>query len=196
MPIHTTAQVDKMARIGNNVSIWGGTHIRDEASVGDGTTIGEGCYIGPGVSIGINCKIQNGVYIYDPCVVMNGVFIGPKVVITNDKNPRAINPDFSLKKSTEWSAVGSILMDGASLGSGSVIVSPVKIGEWSMVAAGAVVLRDVPAFALVAGNPATQIGWIGKSGHRLKVLSENKLICPQSGTYYTLTGSHLSETDL
>lgn len=114
-------------------------------------------YIGPSVVIGDNCKIQNNALIYEPAVLEDGVFVGPGAILTNDKNPRAINVDGSLKEKGDWDAVGVHLEAGASVGAGAVCVAPLRIGSWALVGAGSVVIHSVSAQTIVAGNPARTV---------------------------------------
>jgi acetyltransferase-like isoleucine patch superfamily enzyme len=102
--------------------------------------------------------------IYEPAIIEDGVFIGPNVVLTNDKNPRAVNVDGTKKNESDWEKAGALIKQGASIGASAVIVAPITVGSWSMVSAGAVVVKDVPDYALVAGVPAQKIGWVGKAG--------------------------------
>lgn len=182
--VHETADVSPTAQIGEGVSIWQHVHVRENAKIGENSIIGRGVYIGDGVEIGNNCKIQNYSLIYEPAKLEDGVFIGPAVVLTNDEYPRAINPDGSLKNSSDWKPVGVIIKHGASIGARSVCVAPVEIGEWSLIAAGSTVVKNVPAFALMAGSPAKRINWVGKAGLPLKKISENQFECPKTGQIY------------
>lgn len=179
-----SADVDPTAQIGDGTSVWHLAQVRDGAQIGAECIIGRGAYIGSGVHIGARCKIQNYALIYEPAVLESGVFIGPGVVLTNDTFPRAINPDGSLKSAHDWEPTGVVVREGASVGARSVCVAPVTIGHWAMVAAGAVVTRDVPHFALVAGVPARQIGWVGRAGARLTSQGENRWTCPVSSDLY------------
>ena len=180
------ANIEKNVSLGEGVVVWTGTHIRDGASIGNGTSIGENCYVGPNVSIGSNCKIQNHVLIYEPALVHDGVFLGPGVVITNDLNPRAISVDGQPKKSSDWVATYAEIFEGSSLGAGSICVGPVKIGAWSMIAAGSVVTKDVSDFELVAGVPAKHIGWVGEAGFRLHEFGPNTFKCPKTHFVYQI----------
>jgi UDP-2-acetamido-3-amino-2,3-dideoxy-glucuronate N-acetyltransferase len=117
------------------------------------------------------------------------VFIGPGVIFTNDLYPRSVNEDGSTKNESDWIKQAVLVRLGASIGAGAICVAPVKIGQWSMIAAGSVVVNDVPNFALVAGIPAKQIGWVGKSGERLIKEDEEIYICPKTGTKYKLENS-------
>ncbi len=194
--IADSADVSPEARIGADVSIWHLAQVREDAVVGDGCVIGRGAYIGTGVHLGRNCKVQNYALVYEPADLADGVFIGPAVVLTNDHNPRAINPDGSLKDASDWHAVGVTIGEGAAIGARAVCVAPVTIGEWATVAAGSVVTRDVKPYALVMGVPARQKGWVGRSGEVLeRVEGELSLFrCPASGRLYREDGEgNLSE---
>jgi acetyltransferase-like isoleucine patch superfamily enzyme len=187
-----SAIIEPNVTIGPGTRIWNNAQVRTAAVIGDNCIIGKDVYIGSGVTIGSNCKIQNSALIYEPAEIGFGVFIGPGVVFTNDQYPRAINPDLTVKSSTDWKPVGVTVLEGASIGTGAICVAPVKIGSWSLVAAGAVVTDDVADYALVAGIPAKQIGWVGKSGYKL-FESDGKFICPNSGAIYKLLNGHLVE---
>ena len=176
--IDKSAIVSEFAKLGKNISIWALSHIREGVVIGDEVIVGEQVYIGPGVKIGSRCKIQNGSKIYDPAQIEDGVFIGPGVILTNDLYPRAINIKNELKNSSDWKPVGVRVRYGASIGAGAICVAPVVIGEWCLVAAGSVVIDDVLPFALVAGNPAKRINWVGRAGLPLKKVSENTYKCP------------------
>ena len=152
--------------------------------VGENVNIGCGVYIGTGVHIGVNSKIQNYALIYEPPVLEPGVFIGPGVILTDDKYPRAVNPDRSQKSGDDWNLVGVTTPEGASIGAGSICIAPVEIGAWSLVAAGSTVTKNVPAFALVAGIPAKRIRWVGKAGFPLIDEGFGQFTCPKTGARY------------
>ena len=190
--MHPTAIVGSNVRIGVDTKIWANAQIRDGASVGSNCIIGKDSYIGISVSIGDNCKIQNAALIYEPAVIANGVFIGPAVVFTNDHNPRAVNPNGEAKGPTDWKPCGVNVEEGASIGAGAICVAPVEIGAWSLVAAGAVVTKNVQGYALVAGSPARQIGWTGKAGYRL-LEKDGYFECPVTGSRYVLSKGSLEE---
>ena len=179
-----SADVDSSATLGDGSSIWHLAQIRDQVVLGANCIIGRGAYIGSGVILGDNCKVQNYALVYEPAQIGNGVFIGPAVVLTNDQFPRAINPDLSRKSGSDWDAVGVTIHDGASIGARAVCVAPVTIGKWALVAAGAVVTRDVPDFALVAGVPAKRIRWVGRAGVPLEATGDNLFRCPQDQSTY------------
>lgn len=188
--IHESAEVDPSASIGAGSSIWHLVQIRESAVLGEDCVVGRGAYVGPGVTIGAGTKIQNYALVYDPAVLGRGVFIGPAVVLTNDVYPRSVEPDFSPKRAADWEAAGVTVEDGAAIGARSVVLAGVTVGAWSLVAAGSVVIRDVPAHALVAGNPAVQKGWVGYTGHRLEEVDDG-FRCPDTGQLFALVGGKL-----
>ena len=189
-----SADVDPTAEIGDGTSIWHLAQVRDGARIGTACIVGRGAYIGSGVHIGDNCKIQNYALVYEPAVLEPGVFVGPAAVLTNDTFPRAVNPDGSLKSAHDWEAVGVTVRQGASIGARAVCVAPVTIGRWATVAAGAVVTRDVPDYALVAGVPARRIKWVGRAGVPLEDLGDGRHRCPATGDEYHQTDDGLALT--
>ena len=195
--IAESADVDATAQIGAGSSIWHLAQIRENARVGLSCVVGRGVYIGPGIIIGDMTKIQNHALIYEPSELGDGVFVGPGVVLTNDVFPRAVNPDFTPKGPSDWELAGVTINEGASLGAQSVCVAPVVIGRWAMVAAGSVVLKDVPDFALVAGSPAVQKGWVGRAGRRLDRIDSETWRCPATGARFvkTVDNALLTEED-
>lgn len=190
--IADTADVDVTARIGDGSSIWHLAQVRDGAVLGEECVIGRGAYIGSGARVGNRCKIQNYALVYEPAILEDGVFIGPAAVLTNDSHPRAVNPDGSLKSAHDWDAVGVTVREGAAIGARAVCVAPVVVGRWATVAAGAVVTRDVPDHALVAGVPARWIGWVGRAGVRLEDAGDGMWRCPATGDIYEHTGARLA----
>ena len=187
-----SADVDRSATLGDGSSIWHLAQIRDGVVLGANCIIGRGAYIGSGVTMGDNCKVQNYALVYEPAKIGNGVFIGPAAVLTNDQFPRAVNTDLSLKSGSDWDAVGVTIHDGASIGARAVCIAPVTIGKWALVAAGAVVTKDVPDFALVAGVPAKRIRWVGRAGVPLVDIGNNLFRCPQDQSQYR----QISENEL
>ena len=191
-----SAEVAPTATIGDGSSIWHLVQIRDGVSIGKNCIVGRGAYVGSGVKVGDNCKIQNYALVYEPAKLGNGVFIGPAAVLTNDEFPRAVNPDGSLKSGSDWHAVGVEIGDGASIGARAVCIAPVKIGAWALVAAGAVVTKDVPDFALVAGVPAKRIRWVGRAGKPLENIGDNRFRCPVTEKTYIQNGEVLTEENI
>jgi len=196
------ADVDPRATIGPGSTVWELAKIREHAQVGSGCVIGRGVYVGTGVRLGDNVKVQNYALVYEPAVVEDGVFIGPAVVLTNDTYPRAVTPDGSLKTASDWDAVGVTIRMGASIGARSVCVAPVTIGRWALVAAGATVVKDVPDFALVAGGPARQIGWVCRCGHPVARFGDNLKVadypvsCAECGKAYVREGASFLPCDV
>lgn len=186
-----SADVATNAVVGNGAHIWHLAQIREGAVIGAGCNIGRGAYIGPDVELGANCKIQNYALVYEPARLGNGVFVGPAAVLTNDQFPRAINLDGSLKRLDDWEPVGVVIKEGASIGARAVCIAPIKIGAWATVAAGAVVTRDVPPYAVVAGVPARRRGWVGEAGHPLLSTGDGKWTCPATGRRYVESGDGL-----
>jgi acetyltransferase-like isoleucine patch superfamily enzyme len=166
--IHPTAEVSSLAQIGSGTKIWHQVQIREKARLGNNCIVSKGVYLDAGVNIGHNVKIQNYVSVYSGVTLENGVFCGPHCVFTNDKAPRAINKDGSLKSGEDWVTSQTLVKQGASIGANATIVCGVTIGQWAMVGAGAVVTRDVPAYGLVWGNPARLRGFVCPCGGRLE----------------------------
>jgi len=156
--IDPLALVSEEAEIGDDVLVWAFTQVRERASIGDGTSIGSHCYIDTGVIIGTDCKIQSGCLVFDGTTIESGVFLGPGAVVTNDRYPSAINADFSKKTADDWTITETVIRRGAAIGARAVLIAGVEIGEFALVAAGAVVTDDVPAGAMVMGVPATLTG--------------------------------------
>ncbi|MGW7518837.1 DapH/DapD/GlmU-related protein [Streptomyces sp. NPDC054796] len=189
------AQVADDAEIGAGTTVWELAQIREHARLGEDCVIGRGAYVGPGVLIGRRVKLQNHALVYEPARLGDGVFVGPAVVLTNDRNPRSVDPEGGLKRAGDWEAVGVTVEEGASLGARCVCVAPLRIGRWAMVAAGAVVTADVPDFALVVGVPARRVGWVGRAGERLRERPGHPGVweCPETGTVYEESGGTLTE---
>ena len=183
--VHPTADVSPGARIRVGTSIWHQAQVREGVSLGRNCIVGKGVYIDFGVQIGDRVKIQNGASIYHGATIEDGVFIGPHVCLTNDKLPRAINPDATLKRADDWQVRPVIVRFGAAIGAQSVVLPGVTVGRWAVVGSGAVVTHDVPDYGLVWGNPARLHGYACPCGHRFEAIrQENGVVqarCPQCG---------------
>lgn len=165
--IHPTAEVSADAYIGDGTRIWHQVQVRQGARIGDECIIGKGVYIDFDVVIGHRCKLQNGVYVYHGATLEDGVFLGPGVMVLNDKNPRAINPDGTLKLDTDWQVSPTHIGYGSGIGGGAIILPGVTIGKWAIVGSGSVVTRNVPDYGLAYGNPARLAGFVCSCGQRL-----------------------------
>jgi acetyltransferase-like isoleucine patch superfamily enzyme len=190
-----SADVDPRAHVGGGTTVWHLAQVRERAEVGQNCVIGRGAYVGPGVRLGDNCKLQNYALVYEPAELGPGVFVGPAAVLTNDEYPRAVTPSGRIKGLEDWSQVGVVVGEGASIGARAVCVAPVSIGRWALVAAGSVVTRDVPDFGLVVGVPARRVGWVGRAGVPLVSKEDGRFVCPRTGAEYLLTGDLLSELE-
>lgn len=184
---HETADVAASAQIGTGSKVWHYAQVRENATLGENCIVGRGAYVGTGVSVGDNCKIQNYALVYEPARLARGVFIGPAAVLTNDHFPRAINADGTPKSADDWEPVGVEIHEGASIGASATCVAPVTIGRWALVGSGAVVIRDVPDFALVVGSPARRVAWVGKAGKPLIKVGDDTWSCPVTGEQYRQT---------
>jgi UDP-2-acetamido-3-amino-2,3-dideoxy-glucuronate N-acetyltransferase len=182
--VHATADVDETAELGPRTAVWHLAQVRENARLGADCIVGRGAYVGPGVAIGDQVKLQNYALVYEPAMLEGQVFIGPAAVLTNDVFPRATDVAGTLKRPADWEALGVVVRQGASVGARAVIIAVVEIGPWALVAAGAVVTRDVPGFALVAGVPARKIGWVGRAGSRLVSAGPDRWRCPETGEQY------------
>jgi acetyltransferase-like isoleucine patch superfamily enzyme len=190
--IYPTADVDDRARVGPGTTVWHLAQIREDASLGEGCIVGRGAYVGPGVTIGHSVKLQNYALVYEPARLEDEVFIGPAAVLTNDVYPRSTDPAGKVKRPDDWHALGVVVRHGASVGARAVILAGVEIGRWALVAAGAVVTRNVPDFALVAGMPARRVGWVGRAGTRLAADGPGRWRCPDTGERFREDAGTLS----
>jgi UDP-2-acetamido-3-amino-2,3-dideoxy-glucuronate N-acetyltransferase len=168
---HSSAEVSDKAQIGQDTKIWHLCQIRENTKIGHNCIFGKNVYVDFDVVIGDNVKVQNNSSLFHGATIEDGVFIGPHVILTNDKNPRAINADGSVKSDDDWEVGKILIKKGASIGARSVILPNVTIGEFAMIGAGSVVTKDVPDFGLVYGNPAKLHGYVDEKGNK-KSLSE------------------------
>ena len=171
--IHESSYIDSDVKIGRGTKIWHFSHILSNCNIGENCSLGQNVVVGPNVNIGSNVKIQNNVSVYEGVTLEDGVFCGPSCVFTNVNNPRS-----EVIRKDEYRL--TIVKKGASIGANATIICGNDLGEFSFIAAGAVVTKPVPAFALMAGTPAKRIGWMSKMGARM----DKDLICPIDGSSY------------
>lgn len=181
---HPTAVIDDGCEIGEGTKIWHFSHIMSNCRIGSNCNIGQNVVVSPGVVLGNNVKVQNNVSIYTGVICEDDVFLGPSMVFTNVVNPRsAVNRRDQYLK--------TFVRKGATIGANATIVCGHDIGRYAFVAAGTVVTKTVPDYALVLGNPAKQVGWMSEYGHRLEFDSDGFAICPESGDQYQLTAQEV-----
>ena len=183
---HDTAIIDDGCQIGKGTKIWHFSHIMPKCVIGEGCNIGQNVVISPEVILGKNVKIQNNVSIYTGVECEDDVFLGPSMVFTNVANPRS-----AVVRRGEYSK--TIVRKGASIGANATIVCGHDIGEFAFIGAGSVVTKTIPAYALVVGNPARQIGWMSEFGHRLEFDGAGKATCPESGDEYKLENQQVTK---
>jgi len=165
--VHASAELEADVAVGPRSSVWNRAVLRNGAQLGADCIIGRDAFIDEGVRLGDRVKVQNGALIYRGVTVGSGVFIGPGAILTNDRYPRAITASGELARGDDWTLSPIELADGCSIGAGAVVVAGTRIGRFATVGAGAIVTRDVPDYALVAGNPARRLGWVCACGARL-----------------------------
>lgn len=166
--IHPTADVSDQAQIGAGTRIWNWVQVRENTEIGENCILSKGVYIDANVKVGNNVKIQNNVSVYHGVEIEDGVFVGPHVCFTNDKNPRAINIDGSLKSGDDWQVTPIRVGKGASIGANSTILPGVTIGEFALIGAGSVVTKEIPAYSLAFGSPAKVMGEVDEAGNIIK----------------------------
>ena len=176
---HPTAVLDEGCQIGPNTRIWHFCHLMPGCHIGANCVLGQNVMVAPHVTLGDGVKVQNNVSLYTGVTCEDDVFIGPSAVFTNVLNPRSF-----VERKSEFRP--TLLRRGASIGANATILCGTVIGQYALVGAGAVVLRDVPDYALVVGNPARQTGWVSRMGHRLHFDEAGEASCPESGERYTL----------
>jgi len=186
---HESAVIDEGCEIGQGTKIWHFSHIMPNCRIGENCNIGQNVVISPEVVLGKNCKVQNNVSIYTGVICEDDVFLGPSMVFTNVSNPRSsVNRRSSYEK--------TLVKQGATIGANATIVCGNTIGEHAFVGAGAVITKEVAAYALVVGNPARQIGWMSAYGHRLIFDKRGRATCPESGATYELKNGIVKKTEL
>jgi UDP-2-acetamido-3-amino-2,3-dideoxy-glucuronate N-acetyltransferase len=203
--VHASVDLESDVSIGPRASVWNGAVLRNGASIGAECIIGRDAFIDEGVHLGDRVKVQNGALIYHGVTVGDGVFIGPGAILTNDRFPRAITATGELARGDDWTVSPIELLEGCSIGAGAVVVAGTRIGRFATVGAGAVVTRDVPDFALVAGNPARRLGWVCACGSRLRDASgadagsnpstSGPLACARCGRGYEFNSQRGSLTE-
>jgi acetyltransferase-like isoleucine patch superfamily enzyme len=174
--VHSTADVSPQANIGQGTRIWQHCQVREKATIGENCILSKGVYIDSGVVIGNNVKIQNGISVYHGVTLEDGVFCGPHCVFTNDKRPRSVNPDGTLKGGSDWVVSETLVRMGASIGAHATIVCGITIGRWAMIGSGTVVTKSVPDYGLVYGNPARLHGFVCPCGQKLGTEEETRQI--------------------
>lgn len=186
--VHSSAIVDEGAEIGEGSRVWHFAHVCSGAKIGKGVSLGQNVFVGNKVTIGDKCKIQNNVSVYDNVHLEEGVFCGPSMVFTNVYNPRSL-----IERKSEYR--DTIVKKGATLGANCTIVCGTTIGEYAFIGAGAVINKDVPAYALMVGVPAKQIGWMSEFGEQLDLplFGQAQTVCPHTGAIYQLSGNIVSK---
>lgn len=187
--IHESAYVDAPASIGEGTAVWHFCHIQAGATIGRGCSFGQNVNVGADVTVGDNVKVQNNVSIHTGAVLEDDVFLGPSCVLTNVTNPRSQVTRRGLYERT-------LFRRGATVGANATIVCGVTLGRYSFVAAGSVVTKSVPDYALVVGTPARPVGWMSRHGHRLGLGARGEGVCPESGFRYALVDGRLRCLDL
>jgi UDP-2-acetamido-3-amino-2,3-dideoxy-glucuronate N-acetyltransferase len=184
LTVHPSAIVDEGAQIGDGSRVWHFVHVCGGAKIGQDVSLGQNVFVGNQVTIGDHCKIQNNVSVYDNVTLEEGVFCGPSMVFTNVYNPRSL-----IERKSEYRP--TLVKKGATLGANCTIVCGATIGEFAFVGAGAVVNKDVPAYALMVGVPARQIGWMSEFGEQLALplSGDAQVVCAHTGDVYVLHGS-------
>lgn len=176
---HETAVIDEGCRIGKGTKIWHFSHIMSGCIIGEQCNIGQNVVISPGVILGRNVKVQNNVSVYTGVICEDDVFLGPSMVFTNISNPRS-----AVIRKDQYE--NTLVEKGATIGANATIVCGNKIGKFAFIGAGAVVTKEIPAYALMVGNPARQTGWMSEYGHKLSFNSEGIAVCPESKEKYVL----------
>lgn len=183
---HETAEIDPECHIGENTKIWHFSHIMSNCTIGENCSIGQNVVISPQVVIGNNVKVQNNVSIYTGVICEDDVFLGPSMVFTNVLNPRS-----AIVRKNQY--LNTVVRKGATIGANATIICGNDIGEYAFIGAGAVVIKRVPAYALLVGNPAKQIGWVSEYGHRLHFNDDNLAECSETQQKYKIENNKVSK---
>lgn len=183
---HETAVIDEGCQIGAGTKIWHFSHIMPDANIGENCSLGQNVVVMPKVVLGDNCKVQNNVSIYEGVICEDDVFLGPSMVFTNVYNPRS-----AVSRKNEYRK--TLVKQGASIGANATIVCGYNIGKFAFIGAGAVIVREVPDYALIVGNPGKQIGWMSEYGERLHFNEAGQAKCPGSGDIYQLTDGKVTK---
>ncbi len=183
---HETAVVDDNCTIGKGTKIWHFSHIMADCVIGEKCSFGQNVVVSPNVVLGNNVKVQNNVSIYTGVICEDDVFLGPSMVFTNIINPRS-----AIIRRDEYKK--TLVKKGASIGANATIICGNSIGEFSLIGAGSVVTKEIPAYALVVGNPSKQIGWVSEYGHRLNFDEKGFAICPESKEKYQLNNNRVAK---
>ncbi|MCB0641702.1 MAG: N-acetyltransferase [Phaeodactylibacter sp.] len=182
--VHPTAVIDQPCTIGTGTKVWHFCHLMKGCTLGEHCVLGQNVFVAATAQLGNGVKVQNNVSIYDGVICEDDVFLGPSMVFTNVLNPRS-----AVERKSEF--MSTYVEKGASIGANATIICGHRIGQYAFVGAGSVVTKDVPAFALVVGNPAKQVGWMSAFGHQLNFDYNGKAICPESGEQYVLDGNRV-----
>lgn len=184
--VHPSSVIDDNCTIGDGTKIWHFSHVMSGAVIGNNCNLGQNVVVSPKVTLGNNVRVQNNVSIYEGVICEDDVFLGPSAVLTNVINPRS-----AVSRKTEYKT--TLIKKGASIGANATIVCGHTIGEYAFIGAGAVVTKDVPAYALIVGNPGRQTGWMSEYGQKLKFNEAGVAVCSESGEQYLLKGNIVSK---
>jgi UDP-2-acetamido-3-amino-2,3-dideoxy-glucuronate N-acetyltransferase len=182
---HETAIIDDHCQIGDGTRIWHFSHVMSHCTIGDNCNLGQNVVVSPKVILGNNVRVQNNVSIYEGVICEDDVFLGPSMVLTNVINPRS-----AVSRKNEFKT--TLIKKGASIGANATIVCGNTIGEYAFIGAGAVVTKDVPAYALIIGNPGRHKGWMSEFGHKLHFDGNNMAVCEESGQQYKLENNSVT----
>ena len=177
--VHPSSIIDEGCTIGEGTKIWHFSHVMSGAIIGNNCNLGQNVVVLPKVILGSNVRVQNNVSIYEGVICEDDVFLGPSAVLTNVINPRS-----AVSRKTEFKT--TLIKKGASIGANATIVCGNTIGEYAFIGAGSVVTKNIPAYALIIGNPGRQVGWMSEFGQKLQFGADNKAVCSESGDNYVL----------